>query len=168
LGKFSFTDEISCDADTFWKIFLDKSLNEKVYLEDLEFVEFSIIDQRETQAEIVRQWQGQPSWEWIGPVTKLFGVTLRLTEQGRLDAATKLWTYKWIPNTLSDKVRVEGSMRIEPAGNHKVIRIIEVEVEARIFGLGGLMESVCEKRFRQICDRSGLFMNRWIANAKAS
>ena len=62
MGKFSVTHEINCNVETFWKTFLDKTFNEKLYLEGLGFPAFKIVDQTETDAKIIRKVAGTPGF----------------------------------------------------------------------------------------------------------
>ena len=43
-----------------------------------------------------------------------------------------------------------------------VTRIIEVTLEAKIFGVGGLIESSFEKQMREESDRSATFTHKWL------
>src|SRR3990167_2971679 len=146
MRKFTVTHEIRCDVDTFWKVFLDKDFNQRLFREVLGFPEFQITEQKETDSAIIRKVSGTPKMNMPGPVMKLLGANFRYTEEGKLDKATKVWTWKMIPSVLAEKLRQEGTMRVEAAGPGKVRRIAEIVNEAKIFGLGGLIESSAEKQ----------------------
>lgn len=163
MGKFTVSHVINCDADTFWKLFLDRDFNVEMYKKALGFPRFDIIDQRETDTEILRKVVGEPKMEMPGPVAKLMGSSFSYTEEGRLNKATKVWTWKMTPSTLADKVRQEGTLRVEPAGEGKVRRVADLVIEAKVFGIGGLIESSAEKQLRQGWDESAVFFNNWIA-----
>ncbi len=162
MGKFTLTHEINCDVDTFWKVFFDKSFNDKLYSEALGFPEFKVVEQNETDQKLTRKVAAQPKMEVPGPVAKLLGSNIRFTEEGTFDRASKTWRWKTIPSSLADKIRNEGTLRVEAAGPNKVRRIAEVEVEAKVFGLGGLIESSAEKQLRQGWDESAVFMNKYL------
>lgn len=164
MGKFTITHEIQCNAETFWKTFFDKDFNVKLYKEVLGFPEFNIVEQRETDGGLVRKISGVPKMELPGPIAKLLGSGFRYTEDGTFDKAKGLWRWKLTPSTLADKTRNEGSMRIEPIGDAKVRRIADLEIEAKIFGVGGLMESTFEKQLREGWDKSAVYMNNWVKN----
>jgi hypothetical protein len=165
MGKFTVTHEINCDAETFWKTFFDKGFNEKLYREALGFPRFEIVDQKETDSQITRKVAGTPKMEMPGPVAKLIGPGFSYIEDGTFNKATKLWQWKLTPSSLADKMRNEGSLRIEPVGDKKVRRIAEMIIEAKIFGVGGLIESSAEKQLRQGWDQSAVFMNKYLASA---
>jgi hypothetical protein len=166
MGKFSLSHVINCDADTFWKLFLDRDFNVEMYKKDLGFPRFDIIEQRETDTEIFRKVVGEPKMEMPGPVAKLMGSSFSYTEEGRLNKATKVWTWKMTPSAMADKVRQEGTLRVEPAGEGKVRRVADLLIEAKVFGVGGLIESSAEKQLRQGWDQSAVFFNNWIAKNK--
>ena len=56
--------------------------------------------------------------------------------------------------------------RIEKIGDDKVRRIVELVIEAKVFGIGGMLESTTEKQLRDGWDDSAVFMNKWLAEHK--
>lgn len=162
MGKFTVTHEIHCNAERFWKVFLDKEFNNELFKNYLGFPAFQIVEQTESDTEIVRKITGQPKMDMPGPIAKLLGSNFGYREEGMLNKKAGLWRWKMIPSTLADKLRNEGTMRVEPVGDSKVRRIAEITIEAKIFGVGGLLESTSEKQLREGWDRSAQFMNDWL------
>jgi hypothetical protein len=80
--------------------------------------------------------------------------------------AERVWRWKMTPSTLADKLFTSGLVRIETLGSDKVRRIADMNVEAKIFGVGGLIEGTAEKQMREGWDKSAAFMNKWIADHK--
>jgi hypothetical protein len=166
MNRFTMTHEINCNVETFWKTFFDATFNEKLYLEGLKFPEFKILDQKETDAQIVRKAAGKPKLNMPGPIMKILGDSFRYTEDGTFDKATKVWRWTMTPSSMADKLKQSGSLRLEAVGDTKVRRVAELTIEAKIFGLGGLMESSGEKQLREGWDDSAVFMNRWLTQNK--
>lgn len=166
MGKFTMTHEINCDVDTFWKTFFDKGFNEELYRKQLGFPQFDIIDQKDTDTSITRTVKGTPKMEVPGALAKLLGNNFGYTEEGTFDKGTKTWRWKLTPSTLADKIRNVGMVRVEPLGDKKVRRTAEVEVEAKVFGVGGLIESTAEKQLRQGWDESAVFMNKYLQTTR--
>jgi hypothetical protein len=164
MGKFTATHEINCNSETFWKIFFDKEFNEQLHREALGYPEFSVVEQRETETVIVRKCNSVPRREFPGPLAKLLGSGYREMEEGSLDKATEVWAWETIPSSMTDKLRLEGTLRVEATGDDKVRRVAEFGVEAKIFAVGGLLESSFEKMLRNEWDISAVFMNKWIAD----
>ncbi|NUO54827.1 MAG: DUF2505 domain-containing protein [Polyangiaceae bacterium] len=163
----TFTHEINCDEATFWELFLDKEFNDKLYKQGLEFSEWSIVEQTETDSEIKRTTKGKPKLKNIpGPVAKILGDSFGYSETGSMDKKNKVWKYKLTPSTMAEKIKQEGTLRISPAGDGKVKRSVELLIEAKIFGIGGMIESTVEKQLRDGWDASASFMNKWLAEHK--
>jgi hypothetical protein len=168
MGKFTMKHEIHCDADTFWKVFLDKEFNEKLYTTALGFPDFKVTEQTDTETSVTRRVAAQPKMDVPGPVAKLIGPGFRYTEEGSMSKSERLWKWKMIPSTLADKLFTSGTVRIEaiPGSTDKVRRVADMNVEAKIFAVGSLIESSAEKQMRDGWDKSATFMNKWLADHK--
>lgn len=161
------THEINCSEARFWELFLDKEFNTKLYLEGLEFPEWSQEELTDTETEVRRRTKGRPKLNNIpGPVQKLLGDSFGYVENGSMDKKAKVWKWKLTPSVMADKLRQEGSLRVEPLGDNKVRRVIEMVIEAKVFGLGGVLESTTEKQLKDGWDKSAVFMNKWLESHK--
>lgn len=168
MTTFTLTHEIECTPETFWKIFFDRDFNQALFQQRLGFPEYEVIEQREDERHIYRKVRGVPKMDVPGPVAKVLGTHFSYTEEGTFDKTTGIWRWKMTPNVMPDKLRNEGTVRVEPAGPGKCRRISEIIAEARVFGIGGLIESAAEKNLRQGWDASAVFMNQWIREGKAT
>jgi hypothetical protein len=167
MPTFKITNEINCNEETFWKLFFDKEFNTKLYLEGLGFPEWSVLDQSETDTEIRRRTKGRPKLKNMpGPVVKLLGDKFGYEENGTMSKSEKVWRWKLTPSTMADKMKQEGSLKIEPLGENKVRRVVEMMVEAKVFAVGGLLESTAEKSLKEGWEDSATFMNKWIESHK--
>lgn len=162
MGKFTVTHEIRCNVETFWKTFLDRDFNTKLYTEGLGFPDFTIVDQTDTETQATRKVSAQPKMEVPAAVQKLFGPGFRYTEEGSMSKSEKIWRWKMTPSTLADKLFTSGSVRVEAIGDDKVRRIAEMTVDVKIFAVGGLIESSAEKQLREGWDKSAGYMNKYL------
>ncbi|MBK8261342.1 MAG: DUF2505 family protein [Nannocystis sp.] len=163
MPTFRVVHEIRCDVDSFWRLFFDKEFNLRLYKDALGFPEFAVLDQQETEASIRRRCAGKPKVTMPGPVMKLMGDSFGYTEEGTFDKATKIWRWKVTPSTMADKLRQEGTLKVEAIGADKVRRTAELINEAKVFGIGGMIESSAEKSLRDGWDKSAVFMNEWLS-----
>jgi hypothetical protein len=154
---------IDCDVDTFWKTFFDRDFNKKLYSEGLGFKAFEFVEASDSH----RKLKGTPKMNAPGPVAKLLGDSFGYEENGTLDKATNTYRWKMTPNTMGDKLFTSGSVKIEAAGDGKVKRTSEASIEAKIFGLGGVLEGTAEKEIRESFEKEARFMNRWFQEKKA-
>jgi hypothetical protein len=163
MRKFTLTHEINCSADKFWTYFFDKDFNTHLFLDELRFPEYEVLEQTEGEA-VRRRVRGKPKMTMPGPVAKLLGDSFGYEEDGTFDPKTQTWVWKMKPNTLADKLRNEGTVKVAAAGDGKCRRVAEIICEAKVFGLGGLIEKSTEEQMRDGWNKSASYMNKWIAD----
>jgi Protein of unknown function (DUF2505) len=165
MGKFTVTHTINCNVERFWKTFFDKDFNEGLYRQALGFPDFQITSFVDDETSVTRKVSAQPKMEVPGALQKLIGAGFRYTEEGTMKKAEGVWRWKMTPSTLADKLFTSGTVRAEAAGDNKTRRIAEITIEAKIFGLGGLIESTTEKQMRDGWDKSAVFLNKYLEQA---
>lgn len=166
MGKFTVTHEINCNLDTFWKTFLDKDFNTRLYVEWLGFPEWNIVEQSEDDKQASRKVAALPKMEVPGPVQKLLGSNFRYVESGSMSKPERVWRWSMTPSTLADKLFTSGVVRAEAISDTKTRRFADMVIEAKIFGVGGLIESSAEKQLREGWDKSAAFMNKYLAEQR--
>jgi hypothetical protein len=162
MSKLSLRHEIDCDADTFWKQFFDPELNAKLFREGLGFRNYETVGQTETDASIARTINAEPQLTVPAPIAKLMGASFRFAEEGTFDKATRTWRWKMIPSALSSKVRVEGKLTAVPTSDGKVRREIEIDIEAKVLMLGGLIEETFRKQLTEGWEKGAKVQNEWL------
>jgi len=153
MTTFTMRHDIDCCPERFWELFFDNGLQRRFYAE-LGFPKWEVVDMKESDAEIVRIVKAIPKLDAPAPVVKLVGPGFGYTEEGRFDRASKVFRFTVTPSTLADKLRNEGSVRVEPRGSDTCTRIVEIVAEAKIFGLGGMIEKMTEKTHREGWEKS--------------
>jgi hypothetical protein len=163
--KFTVRHVFNTDVDTYWnEIFFSPEYNERLYREALGFKDFAVLEltgergQRRT-----RKMRTEPAAEAPAVVKKLIGDSLSYTESGSFDPAAKVWTYTIQTSKLSDKVHIGGRLWAEPRGDKKLERCAEIEVDVKIFGVGGTIEKFIEKTTRDSYENATRFTNQFIA-----
>ena len=154
--------EIPCGEERFWKLFFDKEFNERLYREARGFPCFEVLETKETDAQITRVAKGQPKMNAPAAVQKVMGANFRYTEHGTFDKATKSFRWKMTPSTLEGKIKQDGGVRTETAGEGKVWRLVELIIEAKVFLVGGLIEAMAEKQLRDGWETSASYMGQWL------
>jgi len=166
MARFTITHELPCDVDTFWKTFFDRDFNVELYTRALRFPSFEILSQTETETQVTRKVSAQPRMELPAALQKLAGAGFRYTEEGTLTRAEGVWRFRTTPSTLADKLKIGGELRVASIGEGKVRRTAEMVVEAKVFGVGGLIESSSEKQTREAWDASAVFMRQYLGRAR--
>lgn len=166
MKKVHLVHEINCSPEAFWKLYFDPEFTQALLKEAIKVDDVKILKFEETDREIVRVTSGRPRLNVPAAIQKIVGDNFSYTEEARLDRATQTlrWTIRL--STFTDKTRNEGVLRVEPLGQGRVRRIADAEVEAKIFGMGGMMESGMEKQMQEGWNAGAEFTNRWLASHK--
>jgi len=157
---------LPCTPDTFWESFLNEAYLRALYLDELEARAFDVLEIGDAS----RKLRIVPKMKLPAPVAKLIGESFAYEEHGTLDRATNEWTWRMVqPANLDpkrkprkDAVTMHGTFRIEPSGAGHCRRTDSFTVEAKIFGLGGLIESTIEKELKHARATEYAFLARWL------
>lgn len=163
--KFICTNVFNTDAETYWtKIFFDPDYNSGLYLEGLGFKGFEVLEiTGEPGGDRTRRMKTEPKTQTPAVVEKLIGGSITYSEVGRLDAKTGKWTYAITTSKLSDKIKISGTLWVEPRGDRKIERFCEIDIEVKVFGVGGTIEKFVAETTRESYEKTGRFTNAWIA-----
>lgn len=132
-----------CSTDRYWELFWDDAVAKRLFLEGLSFRAFSVLEKGEKD----RRLKLQPKMNLPGTVEKLLGPSFAYEEIGTLDRTRNEWSWK-MKSPLGDKLRTEGTIRVEAQGEGRIKRTDNVVIESTVFGLGGVIESSAEKELR--------------------
>lgn len=152
------------DEETFWpKVFFSADYNRRLYLEVLKYNRWELVDQHEEAGGvIVRTAIMDPAFDVPKLLKKAIGDNVAYTESGRYDPATKRWRYTITPNRMAERMTTRGEYWVESRGEKKIERICTVDLEAKIFGIGGMLESFIEKQTREAYETTARFTNQYI------
>ena len=148
MRRFTLVQDFSVEPDEHWRLFLDDEVERRMYLEGFRFPKYELLERRETEDEIVRKIRVVPRLDVPGAVAKLLGDSFGYTETHSFDKKTKVFRAKTTPSVLADRLSSEATVRVDAAGPGKCRRTVDVSVEAKVFGVGGLIEAALEKNLR--------------------
>lgn len=156
--------EIETDEDTYWeKCVFNDEYNQKLFLEYLKFPGYRILEVKDDGKKITKKAVTDPPLGVMpGPVKKVIGDRLSYTEEGTFDRATKRYEFKVTPSSMPDKTTVTGVLRTEKLGDKRVLRIVEVSVEVKVFAIGGMIEERIAGDLRKSYEASAVFTNEWV------
>ncbi len=166
MAKFTVTQTINCNADKCAKLYFDQAFNEALYKQKLGYSAFAVTSRSESDTQIVCNYTGKKLTSNLpDPVRKLIGDS-SYKEEVTFDKNSRSGRSRLTLSSASDKVRLEARLQIVPVGDNQANRVLTYEIEARIYGIGGLLESTFEKALREEVDISAALMNQWIADGK--
>lgn len=160
----SLRHEFETDEDTYWsKCVFDADFNKKLYLEALKFPVWQLLDFKDDDAKIWRRVQVEPPVTNVpGPVKKVIGDRLSYVEEGTFDKKTHRYAIKVTPSTMTDKMKIAGEMWTEKLGDKKIARLTKMNVEVKIFMVGGLVEERILSDLRASYDKGAAFTTKYI------
>jgi hypothetical protein len=155
--------EIDCTPKRFWELYFDPAFQDSLFLDGLGWSKPEIIRFEDGDKELLRDIKAFPKLELPGPLAKLIKEALGYTERARFDKDKEVFHMKHRTNIFGDKVHLGGRFWVEAVGEHRCRRRGHVEVEAKVFGVGKLLEKAVEINMKKGWDQSATFYNRWVA-----
>jgi len=157
--------EFECDQETFWRrIFFDEAFNRRLFLEHLGFSRWTLVSQDERDDAIVRVVEVIPAvGDLPAPLKALVGEGLGYRERGRFDRRTRRYQVEAIPSRLAERLSISGFIECGAAGNQRCCRVFDVEIAAKVFGLGTTLERRILSDLQRSYDQSANFIRRELA-----
>jgi hypothetical protein len=143
---------------------LDEAFNRALYVESLKFPTYELIESHVADGKVHRKVRCMPKQEAPAAVQKVLGGAFSYIEQGVFDRATNVYKFKVLPSTLADKIRSEGEFRITSTGPKSVRRTVDMTIEVKVFGIGGIAEGFVSKSMQDTYAKAAEFTNRYIVD----
>lgn len=163
--RYTIRHTFNTDEATFWdKIFFDPEYNDALFVQYLKFNPYRVLElQKNPDGSIRRRIECAPPVEMPALAKKFFGETASYVEDGKFDPKTRRFTVEVIPKVGADRIKSRAAMWVEPRGDKKVERFVELDNEVKVFGVGRLLEGFLEQQTREFYDEASAFTNDWIA-----
>ena len=161
--KVTLVHDLRCSKERFWKLFFDPDFTREMILDGLDFATCEIEPIKASNGIRRRAMEVKPKLDLPAAVKKLLGPKLGYREEATFDEATEEWRYTIHLNMLGDRIKLGGKMTIEEGTAQRCRRHSDLWVEARIFGLGGVVEKAAEKNMRDGWNKSATWINGWLA-----
>ena len=157
--------EIHCAPERLWQLYFDRDWNVEMYERGLGFPSCKIVEQREQGDHIIRRMTVVPKIDMPGPVRKIVGDKVGYEERGDYDRAAGVFHWQVVLAAFGDKARVEGTMRVVPHGTAHCRRVVDFEVEVKMFGVGKLIERTAADNTIDGWNNSARWINQYLARA---
>lgn len=164
--EFTLNHPLMCSVDRYWALFLDREFTRSMLQDGLGFgrAEVGDLKPRPGKAEQTRAMRAFPKLELPAAVARIVGDALAYLEDGTYDASARRWTFQSRTSVLGDRFRVGGRMWAEATPSGRSRRVSEIWIEAKMFGIGGLVERAAESNIRDGYRRSALWINRFVVS----
>ena len=71
-----------------------------------------------------------------------------------------------VASGMTDKVKCRGAFWVEPMGDKRCRRVLDMEVKVSVFGVGGMIEKLIIKDLEDSYGKSADYTNRWVREGK--
>jgi len=166
MREFTLVQDITGTVDEHWQAFFDPAF-EKAIVAAMKFRSYDVVSRDDTDATLIQKTRAVPRLDAAASLAKIFGASFGYLEEGSFDKATRVWRVRTIPDTFSEKMAADMVMKVEPAGAASK-RTLEFRIEARVRGIGGMVESSFEKNLRTGWRDSAAFLNDWLRTHRKS
>lgn len=143
-------------------MYLDPQWTRELIAGSVGFSECRIDEVEANEGEIRRHMYVVPRVHLPGAVVKILGPRFGYHEHGVLDRGEGRWSWSHRLGVLSDRIKMAGTMRIEPAAGQTCRRTAEITIEARLFAVGSLVELAAEQATRDGWAKSARWINDWL------
>ena len=148
-------------VDDSWRIFFDDAFERALYDEKLRFPKYELVENRDQGETVRRKIRVTPRLDAPAAVLKLLGSTFGYVEDGTFEKKERVWRSRIITNVIPDRLGASFVVRAEPTGEGRCRRTIDLDLDVKIFGIGGLVEAAFEKNLRDGWRDSAAFMIEW-------
>jgi len=164
--RYTIRHTFDTDAETFsGKIFFDPAYNEALFLGHLGFSGYKLLAlDKLPDGTITRRVECTPKVEIPAAVKKVIGDNAGYVETGRFDPKTQRFSVDVQTKVAADRIKNHATMWVEPRGDKKVERVVELDTTVKVFGVGGMIEKLIEQQTRASYEAAAAFTNRWIAD----
>jgi hypothetical protein len=160
MREFTLVQDIAGTVDDHWRAFFDPAFEKAIVLA-MKFRSYEVISRTEDEKRIQQKTRAVPRLDAAASVAKIFGASFGYLEEGTFDRVTRVWSVRTTPDTFSERMHADMIMKVEPAGAASK-RTLEFRLEARVRGIGGMVESGFEKNLRTGWRDSATFLNDWL------
>jgi hypothetical protein len=159
------THSFACSVDDFWgSVFFSADYNRELFLGRLHFDSWEQQSFEETDTHIKRVIRAVPHVaELPGPLKAAAKNGVGYVERGEFDKRTRHYKIVVTPMSMPDRMKILGDSYCESTGDKSCRRIHLATVEAKIFGIGGLIEGRIIADMTKSYDKSAEFTQKWIA-----
>ncbi|PRP92214.1 hypothetical protein ENSA5_50620 [Enhygromyxa salina] len=159
--------EIHCPPARLWQLYFDDAFNVEMYEAGLGFPSCKIAERTDDGETLHRRMVMIPKLEMPRAVAKLVGDKVGYEEIGDWVRSEGVFRWRLLLAAFGDKVRVAGTMRVVASGEARCRRLVEFEVEAKIFGVGALVEKTALNNTVDGWNASAAWINGYLARTSA-
>lgn len=156
--------QFECSAADYWqRLFLAEDFNRALFLERLGFSHWELVRQVQAGRRILRELEAEPPLGKVpGPLKRVVASGAGYREQGTLDLEESRYTFEATTRSLPDRLRISGTIDVTDVDGG-CERICVFSANAKLFGVGGLLEDAVADSMSESYTKSAAFTREWLA-----
>jgi hypothetical protein len=154
----------ACDPDTFWnRAFFAPEYNRKLYLERLRFERWEELERVDTPDGFRRVIEAVPRvGDLPGPIKALLKQGVGYREEGEYFRSQSRYVVRVVPSSLADRLDIRAEISVRPEGNGSCRRTNMTSAQAKVFGVGGMLETRILDDVDKSTRKSAEFTEQWL------
>jgi hypothetical protein len=166
--RFTKEHRIQIPASRYFELAFDPTFDKRINLEGMQIQSWDLIERNVDGPSWTLRCRITPPDNMPGFIKKLVGGSFHYEEKRTHVKGSDTITGEMTPNVLRDKLRMGYKARIVPDGDNACKRIMDWELEVKIFGVGGQIEKFASGEIERGTDASARFFNSQAATHKNS
>jgi hypothetical protein len=153
---------LDCPEPEFWsRIFGSEDFNRYLY-DGLGFAYELLEWDQETG---LRRAKISPSQQMPKAVARVLGERFSYVEEGTFDPVARRYDFRVITSAVTDRIRVRGTVTVEPVSEQQCERRVTLEIGADVLGLGRLIEAYFVATTREQYAKNAALVNEYLAGS---
>jgi len=157
--------ELACSAETYWACVLDPEYAARLFVGELGFVRYDVLEQRDRVSNVLRRVRAEPSHK---DVPGMLHSMLGYIEESDLDRRRSLYNFRTINEARPGSVDVRGFIHAQPLHASRCVRTCEIHINVKALGLGGWVERRMAEDLTKSYGVSARFTDWWVAAREAA
>lgn len=163
--RFSREHRIEVSKSRFFELMFQTEFMRRLNVEAMKVQSYESLERKVEAPRWSMKNRITPQDNMPGFIKKLIGGGFYYEEIVTHDVGSDTASGNMTPNVMKDKLRMGYTIRLVDAGENAVRRIMEWEVEVKVFGLGGQIEKFAAGEIERGMDSSATFMNQYAKTA---
>jgi hypothetical protein len=159
---------MNISASRYFELMFDPVWDKRMNLEGMHIQSWELLERHVDGPAWSMRCKVTPQDNMPGFIKKLVGGSFLYEEKRLHTKGSDSATGEMTPNVMRDKLRMGYRIRLVPDGENACKRIMEWEVEVKIFGLGGQIEKFALGEIEKGTDASARFFNQHAAQYSAA
>jgi hypothetical protein len=157
--RFQKEHRLQISAQRLIELAFDPQFEKRLNLEGMHMQNLEVLDRNVDGPTWTLRSRITPPDNMPGFIKKLVGGTFHYEEKRTHQKGSDSITAEMLPNVLRDKLRMGYKMRVVKDGENACRRIMEWEIEVKIFGLGGQIEKFAAGEIEKGTDASARYIS---------